>query len=54
MEHKPLVSIVIESQSDLDTLKETAQVLRGFGIPHELRVISAHRTPAAARRGRSR
>lgn len=46
--NKPLVSIVMGSQSDLETLKEASAVLREFGISHELRVISAHRTPAAA------
>ncbi len=45
----PLVSIVMGSQSDLETLKEASAVLREFAIPHELRVISAHRTPEVAR-----
>ncbi|MBM4149666.1 MAG: 5-(carboxyamino)imidazole ribonucleotide mutase [Lentisphaerae bacterium] len=48
MENRPLVSVVMGSQSDLETFKETANVLKEFGIPHEIRVISAHRTPAAA------
>ncbi len=46
---KPLVSIVMGSQSDLDTLKEAATVLKAFSVPHEIRVISAHRTPDVAR-----
>jgi 5-(carboxyamino)imidazole ribonucleotide mutase len=49
MESKPLVSIVMGSQSDLDTLKEGSAMLKEFSVPHEIRVISAHRTPDAAR-----
>ncbi len=49
MESKPLVSIVMGSQSDLDTLKEASAVLKDFSVPHEIRVISAHRTPDVAR-----
>ncbi len=49
MENKPLVSIVMGSQSDLDTLKEASAVFKEFSVPHEIRVISAHRTPDAAR-----
>jgi 5-(carboxyamino)imidazole ribonucleotide mutase len=49
MKTDALVSIVMGSQSDLDTLKEAAAVLKEFGVPHELRVISAHRTPEVAR-----
>lgn len=49
MESKPLVSIVMGSQSDLETLREVSAVLKEFGVSHELRVISAHRTPDAAR-----
>ncbi|HBA84857.1 MAG TPA: 5-(carboxyamino)imidazole ribonucleotide mutase [Verrucomicrobia bacterium] len=44
------VSIVMGSQSDLETLNETANILEEFGVSHELRVISAHRTPEAAHR----
>ncbi len=49
MKTDALVSIVMGSQSDLDTLKEAAAVLKEFGVPHEVRVISAHRTPEVAR-----
>jgi 5-(carboxyamino)imidazole ribonucleotide mutase len=35
------------SSSDLPTLKPAAEILEHFGIPHELRVLSAHRTPDA-------
>lgn len=49
MECTPLVSIVMGSQSDLDTLKEASAVFKEFSVPHEIRVISAHRTPDVAR-----
>ena len=49
MENQPLVAIVMGSQSDLDTFQETAAVLKAFGIRHEMRVISAHRSPEVAR-----
>ena len=49
MQDSPKVSIVMGSKSDLETLKEAAAVLKWFGVSHELRVISAHRTPEAAR-----
>jgi 5-(carboxyamino)imidazole ribonucleotide mutase len=40
-----LVGIIMGSTSDWETLAHTAQTLRDLGIPHETRVISAHRTP---------
>jgi phosphoribosylaminoimidazole carboxylase PurE protein len=49
MKEKPVVSIVMGSQSDAETFQETAAVLKQFAVPHEMRVISAHRTPEAAR-----
>jgi len=49
MGNTPLVAIVMGSQSDLETFQETAAVLKAFGIRHEMRVISAHRTPEVAR-----
>lgn len=45
---KPIVAIVMGSKSDFDTMKESASVLKEFGVPHEVRVISAHRTPDRA------
>ena len=42
------VAVVIGSDSDLDTLRPCIQRLKDFGIPAEVRIISAHRTPAAA------
>ncbi|MDE0838627.1 MAG: 5-(carboxyamino)imidazole ribonucleotide mutase [Kiritimatiellae bacterium] len=56
---KPLVGIVMGSDSDWSLLKSACETLDGFDIPYEVRVISAHRTPdvateyasTAARRG---
>ncbi|MEW5853959.1 MAG: 5-(carboxyamino)imidazole ribonucleotide mutase [Myxococcota bacterium] len=42
---QPLVGIIMGSDSDLETMREAANVLDEFAIPHELRVVSAHRTP---------
>ncbi len=41
----PLVGIVMGSDSDLSTMRGAAEALDEFSIPHELRVVSAHRTP---------
>jgi 5-(carboxyamino)imidazole ribonucleotide mutase len=42
---KPLVGVIMGSTSDWETLREAAAVLEEFGVPHECRVVSAHRTP---------
>src|SRR6202161_270347 len=42
---KPLVSIVMGSDSDLDIMREAAKALEGFGIAYEIDVTSAHRSP---------
>src|SRR3990170_7568736 len=42
---KPLVGIIMGSKSDWETLQSAAQTLQRLGIPHETRVVSAHRTP---------
>ncbi len=42
---KPLVSIVMGSDSDLDIMRETVKSLEDFGIAHEIDVTSAHRSP---------
>jgi 5-(carboxyamino)imidazole ribonucleotide mutase len=44
----PLVSIVMGSDSDLPAMQAAADLLTEFEIPHEIRVISAHRTPELA------
>jgi 5-(carboxyamino)imidazole ribonucleotide mutase len=41
----PLVGIVIGSRSDWPTLREAAEILKELGVPHEAKVVSAHRTP---------
>jgi 5-(carboxyamino)imidazole ribonucleotide mutase len=42
---KPLASVIMGSQSDWETMRHAAEMLERFGVPHERRVISAHRTP---------
>jgi 5-(carboxyamino)imidazole ribonucleotide mutase len=44
----PQVAILMGSASDVEVMKESANVLARFGINHEVRVISAHRTPERA------
>ncbi|KAL2911883.1 phosphoribosylaminoimidazole carboxylase ade2 [Polyrhizophydium stewartii] len=41
----PLVGIIMGSDSDLPTLRPAALILKGFGVPFELTIVSAHRTP---------
>lgn len=41
----PLVAIVMGSDSDLETMRPASEALVELGVPHELRVVSAHRTP---------
>ncbi len=41
----PLVSIIMGSKSDWPTMKAASETLDEFGVPHETRVVSAHRTP---------
>jgi len=45
---KPLVAVVMGSDSDLPKLESTIETLREFGVPFTVDVISAHRTPKAA------
>ena len=45
---KPLVGIVMGSDSDWPLVKKACETLDGFGVPYETRVISAHRTPDVA------
>jgi len=58
MEDKPVVGVVMGSQSDWDVMQHAARVLKDFGVPYEAQVVSAHRTPdtmfeyAEAARGR--
>jgi 5-(carboxyamino)imidazole ribonucleotide mutase len=42
----PLVGVVMGSQSDWDTMRQADEILTRFDVPHECRVLSAHRTPS--------
>jgi 5-(carboxyamino)imidazole ribonucleotide mutase len=44
-EDKPLVGILMGSASDWDAMKSASESLQRFGVAHECRVLSAHRTP---------
>jgi 5-(carboxyamino)imidazole ribonucleotide mutase len=44
-ERAPLVGVIMGSKSDWETLRHADQVLKDFDVPHECRVVSAHRTP---------
>lgn len=41
----PLVGVIMGSQSDLKVMQVTSDTLKDFGVPHEVKVVSAHRTP---------
>ncbi len=41
----PLVGIIMGSRSDWETMRHAAETLERLGVPHEVRVVSAHRTP---------
>ncbi|MEK0449459.1 MAG: phosphoribosylcarboxyaminoimidazole mutase [Verrucomicrobiota bacterium] len=41
----PLVAVIMGSKSDWETMKHAVEMLERFGVPHEKRVVSAHRTP---------
>jgi 5-(carboxyamino)imidazole ribonucleotide mutase len=45
----PQVGLIMGSTSDWPTLRHAAEVLAEFGVPHEARVVSAHRTPEVMR-----
>lgn len=42
---RPLVGVVMGSKSDWETMKSADEILTRFGVPHECRVLSAHRSP---------
>jgi len=42
---QPLIGIIMGSKSDWETMTHAAQTLEGLGVPFEVRVVSAHRTP---------
>ena len=41
----PLVGIIMGSRSDWETMRHAAEMLERFGVPHETKIVSAHRTP---------
>ena len=43
---RPLVAVIMGSKSDWATMRHADEMLSAFGVPHECRVVSAHRTPA--------
>ena len=45
MNEQPLVAVVMGSKSDYEVLSAAVEILRTLGIPHEARIVSAHRTP---------
>ncbi|WP_105317346.1 5-(carboxyamino)imidazole ribonucleotide mutase [Thermus tenuipuniceus] len=42
---RPLVGVIMGSKSDWETLRHAAETLEALGVPYEVRVVSAHRTP---------
>ena len=54
----PIVAVIMGSKSDLEHMQHTVETLKELGIPHEVRIVSAHRTPdfmfeyASSARGR--
>lgn len=42
---KPLVGVIMGSRSDWETMEHAVETLEALGVPHEVRVVSAHRTP---------
>jgi 5-(carboxyamino)imidazole ribonucleotide mutase len=44
--NNPLVAVIMGSKSDWETMRHADEVLTRFGVPHECRIVSAHRTPA--------
>src|SRR6476659_4644565 len=45
-ELRPLVGVIMGSQSDWETMRQADEVLGRFNVPHESAIVSAHRTPA--------
>lgn len=45
MDEKPLVGVIMGSKSDWGTMTHVSKTLTEFGVPHETRIVSAHRTP---------
>lgn len=45
MNSKPIVAVLMGSQSDWETMQHAVDILKSFQIPHQAKIISAHRTP---------
>jgi len=45
MSSSPLVAVIMGSRSDLETMQHAVDVLEELRVPHEVRIVSAHRTP---------
>lgn len=45
---QPLVGVIMGSKSDLETLESALELLRELSVPHEVRILSVHRTPERA------
>lgn len=45
MDAEPLVGVVMGSRSDFAVMRNAVEVLKEFGVSHEVRIVSAHRTP---------
>src|SRR5690348_528819 len=45
MSENPLVAVIMGSRSDWETMQAASEILSVFGVPHETRIVSAHRTP---------
>lgn len=41
----PIVAVIMGSKSDWETMKNAADILEEFAVPHEVKIVSAHRTP---------
>jgi len=44
-DENPLVAVIMGSKSDWETMRNASETLEEFGVPHECRIVSAHRTP---------
>ncbi len=44
---RPLVAVIMGSKSDWETMRHAGEALEHFGVAHECRIVSAHRTPAS-------
>jgi 5-(carboxyamino)imidazole ribonucleotide mutase len=44
-DENPLVAVIMGSKSDWETMRNASETLEQFGVPHECRIVSAHRTP---------